>query len=53
MDKELMSHDTQERIVEDERFEALRRRLEKSETVDNWYVRLSLRFSSVLNVAIV
>ena len=52
-DEELMSHDTKERIVEEERLEVFRRRLEKSETVDNWYVRLSLRFSSVLNVVLV
>ena len=53
MDKEWISHDTKEKIAEEERSEVLRRRLERSETVDNWYARLSLHFSSVLNVSIV
>ena len=53
MDKDWRSYDTKEKIAEEERLEVLRRRLERSETVDNWYARLSLYFSSVLNISIV
>ena len=35
--EEWMSHHTKERIAEEERLEILRRQLERSETVDNWY----------------
>ena len=49
-DKEWMSRHNKERIMDGKRLEVLRSRLERSETVD---VRLSLRFSSVLNVSIV
>ena len=51
-DEELVSRHNEEKIVEKERLEVLPSRLERTETVDNWYVRLSLRFSSVMNATI-
>ena len=52
-DEEWKSPQIEERTTQEKRLEVLWSWLERSKTVDSWYVRRSLRFSSVLNVSII